>query len=165
MVTVPAAPLATPVPDPPPAPTAKKRRWPWIVLGVIVALVLIGSHNPAPAPAPDAGLTLNQGLAQLPQPVAPAAPVAPVTPPAPAGPLSQFTDGTYTVGDDIAPGTYKTSGSTSGRSCYWGRLTNLQQEGDYINSNNISAGPMVVTVLKADAALGTSGGCVWRKVS
>jgi hypothetical protein len=42
------------------------------------------------------------------------------TPPPPAGPATTFSDGTFTVGVDIAPGTYRNSSSAGG--CYWERL-------------------------------------------
>lgn len=65
-----------------------------------------------------------------------------VTPPAPPGqPKTAFGDGTYQVGVDIAPGTYRSAG---GVMCYWKRLGSLNAS-DIID-NNDSPGPQVVGI-------------------
>jgi hypothetical protein len=52
-------------------------------------------------------------------------PTPPVAPPLSAGPVTTFDQGTFVVGQDIQPGTYKTAGATPGwmRYCYWARLS------------------------------------------
>lgn len=62
-------------------------------------------------------------------------------PPPPSGPLTTFSDGTWEVGTDIAPGKYKTPGTST---CYWARLRTTDNS-DIID-NNLGAGPQVVTV-------------------
>jgi hypothetical protein len=81
------------------------------------------------------------------------------TPPPPPGPKTTIsTNGTYVVGTDIAPGTYRTSGGTG---CYWARLRSLDT-GDIID-NNVSDGPQVVQILPSDAAFLTRGCGPWQK--
>jgi hypothetical protein len=76
------------------------------------------------------------------------------TPPPPPGqPATTFSgNGTYQVGVDIAPGTYRSAGSAEGTTptCYWARLKSLSTS-DIIN-NNISPGPQVVEIRPTDAA-------------
>lgn len=66
-------------------------------------------------------------------------------------------DGTYLVGDDIQPGTYKSAG---GDTCYWSRLG---QGGADIIDNNLGAGPAVVTVRSSDFALEVSRCAPFRR--
>lgn len=63
--------------------------------------------------------------------------------------------GTYLVGEDIQPGTYRTAldGSSS---CYWARLAGLSGElGDIIANDNVS-GQAFVTIAETDVAFETS---------
>jgi hypothetical protein len=76
---------------------------------------------------------------------------------APSGPKSVIeTDGTYLVGTDILPGTYRTPG---GSQCYWARLRSLDTS-DIINNNN-SSGPQVVEILATDRAFLTQNCQTW----
>ncbi|MHB8670479.1 MAG: hypothetical protein ACYDAD_07975 [Acidimicrobiales bacterium] len=54
---------------------------------------------------------------------------------------SQFSDGLFQVGRDIAPGSYHTDGADS---CYWAELRSSSTND--ISSNNLGAGPQTVTV-------------------
>jgi len=81
------------------------------------------------------------------------------TPPPPPGPKTAIeTNGTYVVGSDIEPGTYRTSGGTG---CYWARLKSLDT-GDVID-NNVSDGPQVVRILPSDTAFMTRDCGTWQK--
>jgi hypothetical protein len=73
------------------------------------------------------------------------------------------TDGTYRVGIDIVPGTYRSGGpSPQGESdCYWARLKSLNASD--IIKNNISAGPQVVTIEPSDTAFATRSCLPWQK--
>jgi hypothetical protein len=73
------------------------------------------------------------------------------------------TDGTYRVGTDIVPGTYRSAGpSAEGESdCYWARLNSLNPT--HIINNNIGTGPQVVTIQPSDAAFLTHSCQPWRK--
>ena len=82
-----------------------------------------------------------------------------LTPPPPPGqPNTTFGDGTYQVGVDIAPGTYRSAG---GDNCYWARLRSLDT-GNII-SNNASPGPQVVAIQPTDAAFQTKNCGTWQK--
>lgn len=71
-----------------------------------------------------------------------------------AGPATSFSDGTYQVGVDIAPGRYKTSGApASGLGiCYWERDRNDSGEFSAIISNDVFKGPGSVTVKNGEFA-------------
>jgi hypothetical protein len=118
-------------PPAPPLPSApapvKARKWPWIV-GIFVAFLLGigmgGSSDKTPttsaagstvttqtvtvaAPAPEQNA--QPAVVEAPAVAAPAAAA-----PAASGPKTSFGDGTWVVGEDIQPGTYKTAGATAG---------------------------------------------------
>jgi hypothetical protein len=82
-----------------------------------------------------------------------------------AGPKTSFSDGTYEVNVDIAPGTYKTTVPANSRNCYWQRSKDVSGDFDSIiaNANSKSGTPVVVKILKSDAGF-TSNGCgTWTK--
>jgi hypothetical protein len=64
------------------------------------------------------------------------------------------------VGADIQPGSYRTSGGSGGQ-CYYARLK-TDNTTSYI-ANNLSSGPMRMTVRSTDGYVEFSGGCEWRK--
>lgn len=73
------------------------------------------------------------------------------TPTKDPGPASTFAgDGEYLVGEDIAPGTYKTAGPDDDFGCYWARLKNASGEFDAIIANNNLNGPGRVTLKKGE---------------
>jgi len=73
------------------------------------------------------------------------------------------TDGTYRVGTDIVPGTYRSAGpSAEGASdCYWARLSSLNET--HIIDSNISIGPEVVMIQPSDRAFLTHSCQPWQK--
>jgi hypothetical protein len=83
----------------------------------------------------------------------------PTPKPAPA-PETTFGDGLYKVGEDIKPGSYRTSGSGGGVPCYYARLR-TDDTTSYI-ANNLSSGPMRMTVRSTDGYVEFSGGCTWK---
>jgi hypothetical protein len=87
-------------------------------------------------------------------------------PPAPTGPATSFGDGTYVVGTDIVPGTYKTSGPAPGGIdiCYWSRLKDTTGNFDTIIANDVGKGPTTATISRSDGAFKTSGCNTWQKV-
>jgi hypothetical protein len=74
---------------------------------------------------------------------------------------TDFGDGLYQVGVDIAAGNYRTGG---GRGCYWERLNNLSGGFTGIISNGEPTKPATVRVLASDKAFAVHGGCAWRRV-
>ncbi len=85
----------------------------------------------------------------------------------PAGPAPGDTiagNGTYLVGDDIQPGTYKTAGPGSLGLCYWERGKDSSGGFDSIIANDNLTGQGVVTIKKTDKVFKTQGCQVWTKV-
>ena len=85
-------------------------------------------------------------------------------PPPPSAPKTIIeTDGTYRVGTDIVPGTYRSAGpSPEGASdCYWARLNSLNET--HIIDSNISTGPQVVMIPPSDKAFLTHSCQAWTK--
>jgi hypothetical protein len=117
-----------------------------------VAAVLVGCG------APSQTATTTTVTSTL-QPVVTETKTVTYTPPPPPGPKTTIgTNGTYAVGSDIQPGTYRTAG---GSACYWARLRTLDT-GDIID-NNVSDGPQVVRILSSDAAFMTRDCGAWQK--
>lgn len=73
--------------------------------------------------------------------------------------------GTYLVGTDIQPGTYKTAGP-SGRTglCYWERSSGSSGDAGSIIANDALTGQGVVTIKKSDAVFKSQGCQMWTKV-
>jgi hypothetical protein len=84
---------------------------------------------------------------------------APTTSAAPAvnGP---FGSGTYLVGEDIAPGQYRTAGESF---CGWSRNRDTTGDLDAIIANGIVQGPTTMTVRESDGAIEFSGRCTWTR--
>ncbi|MBI2692835.1 MAG: hypothetical protein HYX30_01155 [Mycobacterium nebraskense] len=81
-------------------------------------------------------------------------------PPPPPGPKTTIqSNGTFIVGTDIAPGTYRSAGKYG---CYWARLRSLDT-GDVID-NNVNDGPQAVQILPTDRAFLTRNCAEWQKV-
>jgi hypothetical protein len=74
--------------------------------------------------------------------------------------LTEFGDGTYIVGKEIMPGTYKSDGSVN----YWARLKNFTGDMNSISANGAPTGPEIVQIKSTDKGFVTSGGGTWKKV-
>jgi hypothetical protein len=84
--------------------------------------------------------------------------VASADPAPPPGPQSTIDhDGTFTVGTDIAPGTYRSAGPVGDGACYWKRLS-----GSNIVDNAMSKKSQVVQIEATDTAFKTSGCQQWQ---
>lgn len=72
-------------------------------------------------------------------------------------------DGTFAVGTDIKPGTYRTAGPTpsGAANCYWERDKDLSGTLDSIIANADTVGPAIVQILPTDVAFKTSGCQPW----
>lgn len=81
---------------------------------------------------------------------------------APKGPKTQFGDGKFIVGSDIAPGTYRAV-STDG--CYWARLKGFGGSLDDILANNNTDDPEVVTIAAGDKGFESNDCGAWKPVS
>ncbi|MFO1539111.1 MAG: hypothetical protein ACKOTZ_01500 [Chloroflexota bacterium] len=74
-----------------------------------------------------------------------------------AGTGATIGDGTWRVGVDIAPGTYRTR---SAESCYWARLSGFGGSMDEVIANGFDDGYAVVTIAAGDVGFESSG-CSW----
>src|ERR1700722_15431750 len=121
-----------------------------VIAGAAIVLAGCGGANPtagALTPTPEITKTVT----------------GPAPPPPSVPKTTMETDGTYRVGTDIVPGTYRSAGpSPEGASdCYWARLNSLNET--HIIDSNISTGPEVVMIQPSDAAFLTHGAQPWQK--
>lgn len=74
-------------------------------------------------------------------------------------------DGTYVVGKDIRPGTYRTDGPQGGLvpNCYWARLSSTSGDLRDIIANGNTKGQTTVTIAPTDKAFTTTGCNRWTK--
>ena len=66
--------------------------------------------------------------------------------------------GTFIVGEDIEPGTYRTDGTSY---CYWERLSGLSGEFHDIITNEFSEGTSYVTIAESDMAFSSQSCGEW----
>ncbi|HEY0574803.1 MAG TPA: hypothetical protein VGD73_11945 [Pseudonocardia sp.] len=76
-------------------------------------------------------------------------------------------DGTYRVGREIQPGSYRTQGPADAASpnCYWSRNSDASGEVRAIIANSKAPIPATVTVKPGDATFHTTGCQPWTKVN
>lgn len=74
---------------------------------------------------------------------------------------NSFDNGTFVVGMDIQPGTYRTSG---GDGCYWARLSDLSGSTDSIVANDNVSGQTTVTIAATDKGFESDRCDTWTKV-
>jgi hypothetical protein len=129
-----------------------------LVLGIIAFLIQIIIF----AAVGGAANQVSKDLHTLPAPFPPNAAVP--ARPAQSGPLANFGDGTYVVGKEVLPGTYKTTGSANGFPCYWARLKDTSGDFNAIITNGNPTGPTTVTISQSDGAFQTVGCNTWQKV-
>jgi hypothetical protein len=67
-------------------------------------------------------------------------------------------NGTYRVGKDIRPGTYRSLG---GDGCYWARLKSFSGSLGSILANENASGPTLVTILGSDRGFETENCASW----
>ncbi|MGH3780630.1 MAG: hypothetical protein ACRDRO_08360 [Pseudonocardiaceae bacterium] len=140
-----------------------RRKWPWIVGGTVPPLVVLGLA------AGSCGSSTSTAPVAAPQAHAPAAPKPDLVgrqPAHPSGPLTTFEDGTYQVGiaaGDVPAGTYRTTGSTEGMSCYWARTKATTDTPDTVIASGYAPGPATVTIKDSDGAFVTSGCARWTR--
>lgn len=148
-----------------PPPPRKKRVWPW--LAIPAGVLLFGGCVAAVASVDSPSNSAVTTVQRAPAPVnfsAPTAPTStlPLPPPVPAGPASTIRrDGTYMVGADIVPGTWRSDG---GSGCYWERLADLRGTLDSIIANELGQGPQLVTILASDRAFKAKRCGTWTLV-
>ena len=113
-------------------------------------------EEPAPEPPPEP--ETPEGTEPEPEPVEETEPSVeePEPDPEPQG----FGNGTYVVGEDVEPGTYRSSGTSL---CYWARLSGFGGQLDDIIANGNNT-PEIVTIAASDEGFETSGCGTWVAV-
>ncbi|MFE7564994.1 hypothetical protein [Kitasatospora sp. NPDC057500] len=138
--------VTAPAPPAPPAPT--------------VTVTVTATVAPPPATtAPPAGTGAGTGAGTAAKPEAGAA--------APAEPADTIDgSGTFLVGTDIRPGTYRTAGPGGGSMgmCYWERARAADGDLGSIIANENLMGQGVVTIKKSDVVFKTQGCQPWTKI-
>jgi hypothetical protein len=89
--------------------------------------------------------------------------IASADPPPPPSELKTTidSDGTFLVGADIVPGTYRSAGPVGSGTCYWKRLSSLN--GSDIIDSAMSSKPQLVQIDPSDKAFKTDGCQPWQK--
>ena len=159
----------TPEPSTPSSATASPKQ-PWYkvrrnqVIVIIVALlaIIIGvnvgtkssntSSAPTTAPAPPATTAPRAATPTTRSAPAPTTTVA-------AGPKTSFGD--WTVGKEIAAGTYATTG---GPNCYWERQADFTGSTNSTLANDNASGPVIVTITPSDAGFQSQGCGTWSSL-
>ncbi|HEY2222487.1 hypothetical protein [Actinomycetospora sp.] len=119
------------------------------------APVVITRDVPVPGPT----VTVPGPTVTVPGPTVTVEAPAPATAPEPAVGAT-FSAGTYEVGTEIKPGTYKTTGSSF---CYFERLKDLNGDLDSIVTNEIVNGQGSMKVASSDKYVKFDGSCTWTK--
>ena len=83
--------------------------------------------------------------------------------PANAGALTEIPTGTFTVGTDIAPGTYKVTALLTGDDCYWGIYKSGTNTDDIIENDALVSGLPTVT-LKVGQDFSSRNCGTWKKI-
>lgn len=126
-----------------------------IVLGLVAAFVAVVALSISLSHGKSTSSSTGRDRAAY---EAPAMPTKPVR----TGPTTAIEDdGTFVIGVDIVPGTYRTEGTTS---CYWERLSGLGGSFKEIISNSSADGQQVVQIAPSDKAFKTNGCGYWQKV-
>jgi len=168
-------------PQPAPQPPKKKRRLALILVSLsavliavlVIAGVIVGSQPTPPLSTPvptapalsssDLAMTAASGTltAQANQPVSNSQPTTLATAPpvTPVPTFATFNDGTYQVGTDIKPGTYRTQ--TGSQGCYYARLKGFSGSTGDILANNLTDYPAIVTIFATDKGFSSQSCGTW----
>lgn len=87
---------------------------------------------------------------------------AQVTGPITSSQTAPFGPGTFIVGTDIAPGTWRSDGT--GSSCYWERLGGFSGLSADLLANQFGSAPAQVTITPIDQGFASSGCGTWSKI-
>lgn len=88
-----------------------------------------------------------------------------VAAPASAVPATIPGDGVYSVGDEAAPGTYKSAGpSMADGVCVWSTYSTMVNDYDSLLDSNSSMGKLYAVISTGAAAFETMGCSTWVKV-
>ncbi|MER7112303.1 hypothetical protein [Streptomyces sp. NPDC000229] len=133
-----------------------------LLMGVLIGIVGTGGDTDGSS-QPPASPTTTAPASEVPSP-APTPPEATGTAKATAQEIPG--DGTFLVGQEVRPGTYRSAGPADALTdCYWARLKGTTGDFSQIIANGAGKGPATVTVLATDKAFQTSGCQTWKRLS
>lgn len=129
-----------------------------LVVGVLIGIV--GSGQPKNTPPPVTAVTVTE--------TAPGSAEPPTQrgDPTPAARDEIPGDGTFLVGKEIKPGTYRSAGAADDTvpQCYWARLKGTSGALTDVLANGIVEGQATVTILATDNAFQSTGCQTWKKI-
>lgn len=138
------------------------------VFGCAVAiLLLVASCARLQSPTAESTTTVTRYLTQPPATAQPApAPPAPTSTAPHGAPVMMATDGTYLVGTDIQPGTYKSAPTHANNYlfCSWYRLSDLSGSLESNIAIENSPGTTFVTIAPTDVAFKSLSCQPWEKI-
>jgi hypothetical protein len=145
----------------------RSRRRMWLVIAVVVVFIIViaaiagGSHGGTTSQPASTPSTQTTQPASQPTTVPTHAASTPTSVPTqkPAPSFVTFSDGTYQVGKDIQPGTYRTRTASPG--CYYERLSGFGGTVGDIIANNNTDNPAIVTIKATDKGFDTQGCGTW----
>ena len=140
----------------------KSRKRLWLIIGVVVLVLIVisaiasqaGNGSQSTKTTPQATQSVGASKQPTTQPPTPTPRPTTVTYP-------QFGDGTFVVGKDIQPGTYRTREASSG--CYYARLSGFGGISDQIIANNNTDAPAIVTIASTDKGFESTRCGTWTK--
>ncbi|MCO7192298.1 DUF4190 domain-containing protein [Pseudonocardia sp. McavD-2-B] len=136
-----------------------------LILSLVGLVVCIGYAAAFGQAANDVAIASDPGLGQADPSFAVTTPAEAAPSPEPAAPGSIPGTGTFLVGEEVEPGTYRSTPTERVMSwCYWSRLSSLDGTVDSIIANDGGDGPKVVTISPSDRAFETSGCNTWERV-
>jgi hypothetical protein len=163
---IPTPPPSTPIPGqwqggPPPQQPRKSRKKLWITLGIIFAVLVVisaisnaaGNSGTSSTAQPTQAATSQQAQSQPTQATTPT--------PTPKPSFATFGDGTWQVGKDIKPGTYRTRQGSPG--CYYARLKGFGGAVNDILANDNTDSPAIVTIAASDKGFQSNNCGTWTK--
>ncbi|HKW20875.1 MAG TPA: hypothetical protein VJO13_05830 [Ktedonobacterales bacterium] len=129
-----------------------------VVIGVCSSLAQ-GITGTSKASSTRTASTIKIGSSATKAPAGPTATHAPTATPTPS--FKHFGDGTFQVGKDIQPGTYRTRQGSPG--CYWARLSGFGGSVGEIIANDNTDAPAVVTIAASDKGFESQGCGTWTQ--
>lgn len=146
-------------------PRKKWSRRTWIIVGVVVLILVIivavvnGTNGTTNTTTNTSTQTSSQPTTQPTKAQVPTA--TPTKAPTPTPTFASFGDGTYQVGKDIQPGTYRTRVGSPG--CYYERLKGFGGTLGEIIANNNTDNPAIVTIQATDKGFSSQNCGTWTK--
>ncbi|HYT37625.1 MAG TPA: hypothetical protein VEL49_10655 [Ktedonobacteraceae bacterium] len=150
---------------PPPPPPPKKSRRGWVIAGIVIgALILCGviSNGIPKSSTTDSTTTATTTQQSQATDTPQSTPTSQSQPTPTTDTHPHFNgDGTFEVGKDIRPGTYRTRVASPG--CYYARLSGFSGTTDDIIANDNTDTPAIITIAATDMGFQSTRCGTWTK--